>query len=397
MSANGIDRDALVAFTQELVRVESVHDPERGLSEAPAAELVARQMRAFGWEPSFDEVAPGRPNVVAVLEGGEPGPTLLFEGHTDVVTAGRRELWTVEPFGGEIRDGRLYGRGSADMKGGVAAMLFGAAAAARRGGFPGRIVVAALADEEGMMLGAKRFAATELARQLDAAIVAEPEGGEVCTAQKGALRLRLDARGKMSHGAMPQHGVNPAPALARFLDVVAARERRFREELGAHPTLGPVYLTPTVIRAGEELQLNVVPGDAWLAVDVRTIPAVDHAALVRELRGEAERIAAETGVRLELSVVDDRPSTETAEDSPVVRAVVDAHEALHGERPPIGGVPGATDGTILWRELGIPIVVYGPGDKWIAHQADEHVAVDELARYAEVYADAALRFLRVAA
>jgi succinyl-diaminopimelate desuccinylase len=389
-----VDRDAVVAFTQALVRIESVNDPEGGRSEAPAAALVERQMRAFGWEPAVEEVAPGRPNVVAVIEGGEPGPTLLFEGHTDVVTEGARELWSVDPFGGEIRDGRLYGRGAADMKAGVAAMLFAAAAVERSGRFPGRIVVAALADEEGMMLGAKRFCTGETAAGVDAAIVCEPEGWEVCTAQKGALRLRLDARGKMAHGAMPQHGVNPAPALAAFVEAVGRHERRLQHEHGAHPTLGPTYLTPTVIRAGDELQLNVIPELAWLAVDVRTIPAVDHAELVVRLRAEAERIAGETGVQLELSIVDDRPSTETPADEAVVRAVVDAHRERFGEPPAYGGVPGATDGTILWRDLGIPVVVYGPGGKWIAHQVDEYVEVDEIGDYAELYADAALRFLR---
>src|ERR1700741_4898384 len=102
-----IDQDALIAFTQELVRIPSVHDPLRGLNEGPAAELVAAQMRAFGWDPQFDTVAPGRPNVIAIVEGGAPGPTLMFEGHTDVVTEG--DGWTVDPFGGEIVDGRLWG------------------------------------------------------------------------------------------------------------------------------------------------------------------------------------------------------------------------------------------------------------------------------------------------
>lgn len=388
-----VDRDAVVAFARELVRIASVNDPAGGRSEAPAAELVAEQMRSFGWTPAVEEVEPGRPNVVAVVDGGGPGRTLLFEGHTDVVTEGPRELWSVDPFGGEIRDGRLYGRGAADMKAGVAAMLFAVDAVARRRPFPGRIVVAALADEEGMMLGVKRFCRGELARSIDAAIVCEPEGYEVCTAQKGALRLRLDARGKMAHGAMPRHGLNPAPALAAFVAAVAAEERRLQQELDAHPTLGPPYLTPTVIRAGDELQLNVIPETAWLAVDVRTIPGIDHDALVARLRGEAGRIAGETGVALELSVIDDRPATETAEEEPVVRAVVEAHEALHGRRPAIGGVPGATDGTILWRELGVPVAVYGPGGKWIAHQVDEHVEVAEIGEYAEVYADAALRYL----
>ncbi len=103
-----IDQQALVEFTQALVRVASVNDPDNGRTEASAAELVAAQMRRFGWEPRIEEVAPGRPNVIAVLEGGLPGPTLLFEGHTDVVTAGALEERTVDPFGGEVRDGRLF-------------------------------------------------------------------------------------------------------------------------------------------------------------------------------------------------------------------------------------------------------------------------------------------------
>lgn len=389
-----VDRDAVVEFARELVRIESVNDPEGGRSEAPAADLVAERMRVFGWDPVVEEVAPGRPNVVAVLEGAQAGPTLLFEGHVDVVTEGPRELWSVDPFGGEIRDGRLYGRGSADMKAGVAAMIFAVDAVVRSGPFPGRIVVGAFVDEEGMMLGVDHFCRSALARTVDAAIVCEPEGFELCTAQKGALRLRLDAKGRMAHGAMPQHGLNPAPALAAFVAAVGREQERLQAELGAHPTLGSVYLTPTVVRAGDELQLNVIPATAWLAVDIRTIPAVDHAALVERLRVEAARIDSETGVELALSVLADRPSTETSEDEPVVRALAAAHEAAHEAPPAIGGVPGATDGTILWRDLGIPVAVYGPGGKWIAHQVDEYVDVDELGLYADVYADAALRYLR---
>jgi succinyl-diaminopimelate desuccinylase len=389
-----IDQQALVEFTRALVRVASVNDPDNGRTEASAAELVAAQMRRFGWEPRIEEVAPGRPNVIAVLEGGLPGPTLLFEGHTDVVTEGALEDWTVDPFGGEVRDGRLYGRGSADMKAGVASMLFAADAVRRGGEFPGRIVVGALVDEEGMMLGAKHFTTTELGAAVDAAIVCEPEGGEVCLAQKGALRLRLDVTGRMAHGAMPQHGINPAPALARFVDAVGRYEREIQERDGAHPTLGPTYLTPTVIQAGEPKQINVIPGRAWLAVDVRTVPGVEHAEIVRRLGVDAAEISAATSTELHLSTIDDRPATETDPGEAVVRAVCAAHAQITGEDAPLGGVPGATDGTILVRDLSIPIVVYGPGGKWIAHQADEYVEVAELGLYARVYAEAASRFLR---
>ena len=165
-----VDEAGVVAFTQELVRIRSVHDPSAGTAEQPAADLVAARMREFGWDPQITQVAPGRPNVVAVIEGGGgPGRTLMLEGHTDVVTEGDRAAWTFDPYAGDIVDGRLRGRGSADMKAGVAAMIYAARALVEAGPFPGRLVLGALVDEEGLMLGAKDFARTPLAAQIDGA------------------------------------------------------------------------------------------------------------------------------------------------------------------------------------------------------------------------------------
>ena len=388
-----IDRPRLIAFTQELVRVRSVHEPQTGSNELPAAELVAAEMRRLGWEPLVEEAAPGRPNVIVTVEGGLPGPTLLFEGHTDVVTEGDRSRWTRDPFGGEIVEGRLYGRGSADMKGGVAAMIHATAAVAARGPFPGRIRLAALADEEGMMLGVKHFVAGGHAVGVDAAIVCEPEEQEVCIAQKGALRFRVDARGKMAHGAMPHEGRNPISALTILAQRCREMEQELQQSPGPHPLLGLTYLTPTVLRGGTAEQINVIPGEAWMALDVRTIPAVDHAGLTVRLRGACAEISTATGVALEITVIDDRPSTETPSGSAIVRAVVEAHRRVAGAEPVLGGVPGSTDGTILWRDAGLPIVTYGPGGKWIAHQVDEYVEIEDLVRCAEVYELAALLFL----
>jgi len=141
-----------VALTQELVRIRSVNDPNNAAVESVVASRISEIMRSFGWIVDVVEVAPGRPNVVAIIEGGGgDGPTLMFEGHTDVVTEGSAETWTVDPYGGDIVDGRLYGRGSADMKSGVAAMIVAARQVQLAGTFPGRIVVAALVDEEGMI------------------------------------------------------------------------------------------------------------------------------------------------------------------------------------------------------------------------------------------------------
>lgn len=388
-----VDEEAVVALTRDLVRLRTVN--EDGFREAPAAALVAETMRSFGWDPQITEVAPGRPNVVAVVEGGGgPGRTLAFEGHTDVVTEGDPDRWSVDPYGAEIRDGRLYGRGSADMKSGVAAMLHGVRALQLAGPFPGRVLVCALVDEEGLMLGAKHFAGTDLARGVDGAIVCEPEEGEICTSAKGAVRIRVDLLGAMAHGAMPQHGRNPLPAAGRLLVALVALQEELQKAHPAHEHLGEVYVTPTVSRAGSLDQINVIPARATVAVDVRTIPGVDHAALVERVRELAAAAGDPDGVAAELSVVDDRPCVEIAADHPLVTALAAAHEDVLGEPARHGGVPGATDGTILTRDAGIPTVVYGPGGKWIAHQADEFVEVEDIVRCAHVYAAAADRFLR---
>jgi len=272
-------------------------------------------------------------------------------------------------------------------------MLFAAKEVVDGGPFPGRIVVGALVDEEGMMLGAKHFVSSGRATDIDGAICCEPEAGEVCTTAKGALRLRIDFRGKMAHGAMPHHGRNPNVALARFLVDVTDHQAELQGHHGEHPTLGHIYLTPTVLRAGEPVQMNVMPADAAVWLDVRTTPAVDHAALVAEIGDRARRAGSHTGIDADVTVLDDRPAVEIAADDPLVRAMCAAHEHVTGEPARLGGVPGATDGTILTARAGVPTVVYGPGGKWIAHQADEFVEVDDIIRCAEVFADAARRFL----
>ncbi|MFH8409906.1 M20 family metallopeptidase [Streptomyces sp. NPDC018019] len=389
-----VDAAAAVALTQDLVRLRTVNATGATAVEQSAAELVSRLFTAFGWPHEVTEVAPGRPNVVAVVEGGGgPGRTLMFEGHTDVVTEGDPDTWSVDPYGAHIRDGRLWGRGAADMKSGVAAMIYGARAVQQAGPFPGRIVVGVLCDEEGLMLGAKAFAASPTAAGVDGVIVCEPEGHEVCTSARGGIRLRLSLHGVMAHGAMPQEGRNPLVAAARIIAALAGAEEWAVRRYGTHPHAGTVTVTPTVLHAGDPDQLNVIPAHGLLGIDVRTVPGTDHAELTEHIRQAAEAAAAGAGVTVGLTVVDDRPAIETAADHPVVRALVAGHRQVHGSAPPFGAVPGTTDGTILTRDAGLATVVYGPGGKWIAHQKDEYVEVREIGEYARVYAAAARHFL----
>jgi succinyl-diaminopimelate desuccinylase len=392
--ADHVDPAAVVALTQELVRMRTVNAAGADRVEAPAAERVAALFSSYGWPYDVVEVAPGRPSVIATVDGGGgAGPTLMFEGHTDVVTEGDPASWSVDPYAAEIRDGRLWGRGSADMKSGVAAMIHGVRALELAGPFPGRVVVGVLCDEEGMMLGAKAFAASPLAAEVDAVIVCEPEGYEVCTSARGGIRVRLELTGVMAHGAMPQEARNPVRAGAAVVAALADVQDWAVAAYGTHPHAGAVTVTPTVLHGGDPDQLNVIPAHALVGVDVRTIPGTDHAALIAKVSAAAREAAAADGVTVTATVVDDRPAIEIPEDHPVVAAVVAGHREIHGSAPPIGAVPGTTDGTILTRDAGLPTVVYGPGGKWIAHQKDEYVEVHEIAEYAHVYAAAARHFL----
>ena len=393
MTALEPDARAAVLLTQQLVRLRTVNERGAEQVEAPAAAVVADLMRSFGWDVTVTEVAAGRPNVVAVIDGGRLGRTLMFEGHTDVVTEGDRAGWSFDPFGGDIVGGRLRGRGSADMKSGVASMIY-AARAVQQARFAGRMIVAVLVDEEEMMLGATAFAGSELAASgIDGVIVCEPEGGEICPIAKGAMRIRITFTGLMAHGAMPQHGRNPIAALGPLLLGLTELGGQIAGSLGTHPQLGEFYLTPTVLVAGSAEQINVIPATATVMLDVRTIPGVTHPAVLHLISRLAGQIADESGLSYDVEVLVDRPVVNTPVDASVVQALAAAHLDITGQDPVFGGVPGTTDGTILTRDAGLQTVVYGPGGKWIAHQADEFVAVADIESATRVYARAAQLFL----
>ena len=382
-----MDEAELIRLARDLVRLDT-RAPVPG--EAAAADFLEPYLLRRGFRVARQEVAPGRPNLIADLGAGEGG--LIFEGHTDVVAAGDVDAWRVPPFEGRVENGLLHGRGSADMKGGLAAAIAAAVAVRRALGEPRRSLrLAILCDEEGLMLGVKAFVRAGLARGFAGAIVCEPEENEVCLCQKGAMRAWVNFAGRMAHGAMPYAGANPIPAAAAFVAGLAKLERG---ERGArHALLGDVYITPTVFEASAGPgQNNVIPAACRVGLDVRTVPGVAHAALAGRIADHLRTVLRGfEGISAQLDVYEDRPATETPPDAPVVRAV-EAALALTGQPLRHGGVPGATDGTFLWA-AGVPIVTIGPGDRAIPHQLDEHVELAALAAAARTYAAAAVLFL----
>jgi len=396
-----LDNAGMIAFLTNLVQTPSVYLPGvNGANETAAAMLIYDLLDEWGLQPQRWEVAPGRPNIVAELRGNAgAGPLLLFEGHTDVVTPGDRSAWTYDPFGATIVDGRMYGRGTADMKGGVAAMLYAVRAIQLAGAqFAGTIRLLIPVDEEGLMIGIKDIVARGHAHGAAGAIICEPEEHEVCIVQKGALRLKLESFGRVAHGAMPEEGVNALTGMIHLLHRVLGIQAELRVAHGEHPLLGKIYLNPTVTRApisGEASQINVLPDTCDTYLDIRTIPGVSHPAIVarvEELMQEVQQIDAK--FRFAVSIIDDRPSTEIAADHPLVQSLQHGHRTVYQHEAPFGGVPGSTDGTIITRDAGVPVVVYGPGGKRIPHQPNEYVLVAEVEQAAAVYVHAALHFLQ---
>ena len=392
-----IDRDELVRLTRELVRRPSVYRPEQpDGNEEDAARFVADYLERSGFEVLVEEVAPGRPNVWAVWEGGLPGKTLLFEAHTDVVTEGAAEDWDHPPFAAERAGGRIYGRGACDTKGNLAAAVLAVRAIKESGvPFPGRLILCHPVDEEGMMAGIKAFIRGGHADGVDAAVICEPEENRICVEQKGAMRVEVTVRGKMAHGAMPRSGVNPVTRAARFVVAVEELEREEMGRYGEHLFLGHPSLTPTIIMGPDcgEPQINVVPAGAYVALDVRTTPAQSHEELVGKLEDILSRLALEDpDFDATLEVIEERPPTQTPGDEPLVRAMDLAYRDLTGREPRYDGVPGATDGTFLHAWAGIPIVTTGAGNREIPHHKDEWVDEEELLAACKLYAATAMHY-----
>jgi succinyl-diaminopimelate desuccinylase len=316
------------------------------------------------------------------------------------VTEGDAADWTWPPFAAELVDGRIYGRGAADMKSGLAAAMVAAAAFVRAGIAPGgKLVVGALVDEEDGMIGVRHLVGTPVGRELDAAIICEPEENELCLEQRGVVWARLRARGKMAHGAMPEAGINPIAVLGRILRDAPALERRLRKLCRPSRHLRPPTVTPTIVQAPARgvgvPQSNVIPAVAEATLDIRLTAGIDAEGLAAEIEALCRRAElAHPGVKVEWEPVNAfRLATRVERSEPLVQAMVRAARQTGGKPPRFGGVPGSTDGTILRMELGIPIVTCGPGNRLIPHQVNEYVDTSEIVDAARIYAASALNYL----
>jgi acetylornithine deacetylase len=371
-----VSDDPCIRLLADLVAIDSVNPSlvAGAAGEARVAAFIADHMRALGLEVHVQEAAPGRPNVVGVLDTGVPGPTLMFCGHTD--TVGVEGM--AAPFTPVIRDGRLYGRGSQDMKGGLAAMIDAARVVRGQRGARGRLVVAAISDEEFASIGADALVREWTA---DAAVVTEPTSLQIGVGHKGFTWIEIDVKGTAAHGSRPREGRDAIVRAGRVLARLEQLDRELQSRT-PHPIMDVASLHASTIHGGREW--SVYPDFCRLQVERRTVAGesaagalAEVASLLATLRGEDSSFEAEA------RVVFSRPPYET----PAGHGLVPALRSAMGSR----GLEARETGMSFWTdaavlgEAGIPSVLFGPGGAGL-HSIEEYVNIDEVVACRDVLA-----------
>ncbi len=386
-----MEEAAPIELLAALVRTPSHRGLER--QEEGVAAALAEYLAQHGLEPKLYEVAAGRPNLVCSVEGPELGPHLLLCGHTDTVPLNEGDPGV--GFSGEVRDGRLLGRGAVDMKGALAAMAAALAGLERTAALSsGRVTFAAVVDEEMESLGAEHLVASGFTA--DGAIVGEPTENRICLGHKGLEWLEISFRGKASHGGTPERGVNAIDAAATFAYRVRTQLLPLLAKR-ADPLLGPPTLNFGTVRGGD--QPSTVAAACMLTADRRSVPGEDFGSICAELEALLAQLAAETpGLRTRLRRLPGGMATlehvalKTEPTSSVVLAAAAARGTLCGSVGEFGPFPAWTDGALLAAFGGIPTIIMGPGDLALAHSPLESIPIAQVVEAAQLYARASAEF-----
>jgi succinyl-diaminopimelate desuccinylase len=360
-----------VNLTQDLLRFASLNPPGE---EKACADFVANLLTSLGFAIQAYEFAAGRPSLVADFAGSTAGKPLCFTGHLDVVPLGSA-LWSHAPFAGEIADGKLYGRGSSDMKAGVAAFIAAVAAVLnetprlRRG-----VKLVITAGEETGCEGAFHLVSQNVLGEAELLIVAEPTSNLPIFAHKGSLRIRVSARGRTAHSSMPHEGDNAIETICRWIDLL-----RVHDFGPAHHLLGSATLAVTLIQGGQNL--NSIPDFAQFSADLRTLPGQSHAAILNDLQGLF-------GSEAEIAVLTDFVGFSTDPPDSAVRPLLEILKSRNGQEAVVAGAPYFTDASALVPGFrNVPTIVIGPGESAQCHKTDEYCLVQNIHDASDIYGE----------
>lgn len=378
MLSEPLSRSTVLDILRILIQTPSINPclaPSEGHGEEAIAKVAQIWLADHGVNSWVEEVAPGRHNAVGEV-GTDEAPTIVFCAHLDTVgTTGM----TIPAFEPRLEANRVYGRGSYDMKGSVAAVMCAAAALARDS-FPGRLLLALVADEEYASIGAQDFVKRHKA---DACVLTEPSEGRLILCHKGFVWTEIVTKGRAAHGSRWDLGVS---AIAKMGKIIAALERFDQQELRSrtHPLLGPPSQHCSLIHGGSGL--STYAEECHLKIERRTLPGETPEQVLKELKGVIRSAGEEAHVQLIL----DRPPLSCDADAKVVTVLREATTTVTGQTPEVAGVSYWMDAA-LFAAAGIPTVNYGPSGAG-AHEAVEWVDLDSVVSCAEVLVETARRF-----
>lgn len=356
-----------VELTQRLVRIDTRNPPG---NEADCADFLEALLIDADFAVTRHSFGEGRFNLVARLGGR--GPATMFTGHIDTVPLGTAP-WTRDPFGGEIVDGRLYGRGATDMKAGVAAMIAAAAAEAEWIDEHGAVSLVLTGGEETGSHGALALASTDLLGAARVLVVGEPTANRLLAGHKGALWLNACCSGVTAHGSTPYLGDNAIYKAARG----ALALEHYEFNVARHPVMGLPTLNVSTLRAGQNI--NSVPDRAEFTIDIRTVPGLAHDQVL-------EQIGFTLGQEIELGALVDLPPVWSEPAGRTMQQLAAAYRRATGHYPASASANYFTDASVFTPALGnVPTVICGPGDPAMAHRTDECCEVEHIVEAVEIY------------
>ncbi|MBM4279132.1 MAG: M20 family metallopeptidase [Deltaproteobacteria bacterium] len=380
-----INKRDLVELTSRLIQIPTENPPG---NEKKAFTFLKPILSKMGFQVRTYISPKGRSNIIAERRWGKGGRRLIFNGHLDVVPAGDPSKWKYPPFGGKLSQGRVYGRGASDMKGGVASFIH-AISMIDRSNIPlnqGSLALHLVSDEESHGHQGMGFLAQKGLIKGDAVIVGEPTNLDLVIAQKGALWLRITSFGKSAHGSRPEQGVNAIAKMMHLIDRLNSIPL-----LKEHPLLEKPTINIGKIQGGTKI--NIVPDRCEIEVDRRLLPDENKEEVLREIEEAIKSVQVRNPLfKYQIEEIDYAEASEIHPNEEIVRIGLEAGQEVMGEMPRVRGFSGFTDARFYVNQFSIPTLIFGPGGTDQSHTADESVEVEALIQAAHIYGLIVIKF-----
>ncbi|MFK4567695.1 ArgE/DapE family deacylase [Enterococcus sp. UD-01] len=380
-----MEKQEKIQILKDMVAIESVNGNEKAV-----AEYLSKLFAQHGIDSSFLEYAKERDNLIVEIGVENAEKVLAFSGHMDVVAPGNLAEWTSHPFKPEIREGKMFGRGTCDMKSGLAAMAIAMIELKEEGAaLNGCLRLLATVGEEVGELGAEQLTKEGYVDDVTAMVIGEPSGyAGIVYAHKGSINFKVTSLGKNAHSSMPHLGVN---AIDHLNDFYTRANELFRQETHTDEVLGDFIYNVTMISGGE--QINSIPSEASLQGNIRTIPGYDNEQVIQKMQELIAELNQKETYDLSLTIEANKISVKSDKDSEIAKIAQSVVKKQVNVDIPMVGVSGTTDAAEFTKGKQVfPVIIFGPGNE-TPHQVDEYVEVKNYLEMIDIYKEMAVTYL----